>query len=51
MPNSYVCRPCSDPDCLVCDVSGPGKCDVSGPEGLAGGGSLDVGPWSPRVRS
>ena len=51
VPNSYVCRPCSDPDCLVCDVSGPGKCDVSGPEGLAGGGSLDVGPWSPRVRS
>lgn len=25
---SFVCRPCSDPDCSTCDFRGPGQCDV-----------------------
>ncbi|CAK9100079.1 unnamed protein product [Durusdinium trenchii] len=24
---SFVCRPCSDPDCPKCDIKGPGNCD------------------------
>lgn len=34
---SWVCRPCSDPDCAKCDVEGPGGCDDKVP----------YGPWLP----
>ncbi|CAE7594439.1 Pcsk5 [Symbiodinium sp. CCMP2456] len=34
---SWVCRPCSDPDCERCDVQGPGGCDDK----------ATYGPWLP----